>query len=104
MKTVLVGLLLAGSMLAETVYFGKASKVYHVTVSCSAKGGAHALQADRKEAEAHGLRACKRCGAPACETDTDCEKQAAAKAKRAGNGAWGKAAVKAAPVKAEVKK
>jgi methylphosphotriester-DNA--protein-cysteine methyltransferase len=85
MKTVLVGLLLAGSMLAETVYFGKASKVYHVTVSCSAKGGAHALQADKAEAEKHGLRGCKRC-------------YAAKSGAAGGNGAWAKKAPAGAAV------
>jgi len=86
MKTVLVGLVMAAAMLAETVHFGQASKVFHKTATCSSRTG-HKLTAERKEAEAHGLRACLRCWKQ-CGTDSECEGVQV----RKGNGAWAKQA------------
>jgi hypothetical protein len=101
MKTVLLGLVMAAGMLAETVHFGNASKAFHKTVTCSTRGGkAHQLHAERAEAIKHGLHECKRCwrAAAACATDSECEGVKASK----GNGAW---AQKSAPAKvAEVSK
>jgi len=91
MKTILTGLILAGMALAETVYFGSASKAFHSTTSCSTRNGkAHGLHADRAVAVKHGLTECKRCW----------KAGKASTAKQAGNGAW----AEKAEVKAEVKK
>jgi methylphosphotriester-DNA--protein-cysteine methyltransferase len=95
LKTIILGLMVTLMAMGEVVHFGASSKVYHATVTCSAKGGKHKLSSEKAVAEAHGLRACKRCAAVAaakaagCTTDTDCEQKAAAgKKKAAGNAAW----------------
>jgi hypothetical protein len=78
MKAIIVGIVLAGMALAETVYFGSASKAFHKTVACSARPGKpHQLHADRAVAVKHGLSECKRCW-----------RAASAKSSKAGNGAW----------------
>jgi len=92
MKQILIGLLMAGAMFADTVFFAKSAGkngVFHKNETCSARnlGGRHALKSERSEAEAHGLRECKRCyrakNAVPCTTDSDCE------SKNAGKGASG---------------
>jgi methylphosphotriester-DNA--protein-cysteine methyltransferase len=99
MKSIILGLLLASMMFGEAVHFGPSSKVYHLSATCSVRKGAkaHKLTSERSVAEAHGLRECKRCTRAACTTDAECEKAAAAKKAKAGNGAW--AAAAAAEVK-----
>jgi len=94
MKSIILGLLLAAMMYGEAVHFGANSKVFHTSTTCSAKGGKHKLTSERSVAEAHGMRLCKRCAghAAACTTDAECEKAAAAKKAKTGNGKWAQVA------------
>lgn len=73
-----ITLALAIGAQAETVYLSAHGKAYHARQSCMALSHtSNVLQAERKDAEAHGLKPCAICYRPA-------------KAKRPDNGSWAK--------------
>jgi hypothetical protein len=61
MKRLLVGLLLATAMFAETVTISANGKTYHTSNCAAAQRIAKPIKVERADAEKHGLKPCGIC-------------------------------------------
>ena len=61
-QIVAIGMMMASSMMAETVYLTATGKTFHKSQTCMALSNAKkVLTADRSAAEQHGLKQCGIC-------------------------------------------
>lgn len=62
-RSIIIGLLMAVSAMAEPVFFSKAGKTYHKTATACIREGSTTARysADKLDAEKHGKHACYRC-------------------------------------------